>query len=111
MISVSRQNKNNYVMGFFLYSFQYTCMYMYTCTYLGMPPSGGQYSVMGRHQDPRSSMFGSSINLNGKEKEQFFYPSFNMFKKNQMHLCSPNIIYISIRDITVTTGKLMYRGR
>ena len=34
------------------------------CT--GMPGSGGQYSVMGRHQDPRTSMFGSSLNLNGK---------------------------------------------
>merc|ERR550534_1493710 len=29
-----------------------------------MPGAGSQYSVMGRPQDPRSSMFGSSINLN-----------------------------------------------
>ena len=34
--------------------------------YPGMPGGGGQYGVMGRHQDPRSSMFGSSLNLNGK---------------------------------------------
>ena len=32
----------------------------------GMPGAGSQYSVMGRPQDPRSSMFGSSINLNGE---------------------------------------------
>ena len=37
-----------------------------TADYLGMPGAGSQYSVMGRPQDPRSSMFGSSINLNGK---------------------------------------------
>ena len=42
----------------------------------GMPGSGGQYSVMaGRHgQDPRtSSMFGSSINLNGEYKPVYRY--------------------------------------
>ena len=33
---------------------------------VGMPGSGSHYSVMGRSQDPRSSMFGSSLNLNGK---------------------------------------------
>ena len=32
----------------------------------GMPGAGSQYSVMGRPQDPRSSMFGSSISLNGE---------------------------------------------
>ena len=38
----------------------------------GMPGAGSQYSVMGRPQDPRSSMFGSSINLNG----EFSFPCF-----------------------------------
>ena len=34
-----------------------------------MPGSGGHYGVMGRGQDHRpSSMFGSSINLNGEYK-------------------------------------------
>ena len=74
-----------------------------TCTYLGMPPSGGQYSVMGRHQDPRSSMFGSSINLNGKKKKQFFIPVLTFLKINQMPLRCPNIAFISIQDINVTT--------
>ena len=32
----------------------------------GMPGSGGHYGVMGRSQDHRSSMFGSSLNLNGE---------------------------------------------
>ena len=32
----------------------------------GMPGSGGHYGVMGRTQDHRGSMFGSSLNLNGK---------------------------------------------
>ena len=32
----------------------------------GMPGSGGHYGVMGRAQDHRGSMFGSSLNLNGK---------------------------------------------
>ena len=32
----------------------------------GMPGAGSHYSVMGRSQDPRSSMFGSSLNLNGE---------------------------------------------
>ena len=31
-----------------------------------MPGSGGHYGVMGRSQDHRSSMFGSSLNLNGE---------------------------------------------
>ena len=36
---------------------------------VGMPGSGGHYGVMGRGQDHRpSSMFGSSINLNGEYK-------------------------------------------
>ena len=34
--------------------------------YSGMPGSGGHYGVMGRSQDHRGSMFGSSLNLNGK---------------------------------------------
>ena len=37
----------------------------------GMPGSGGHYGVMGRTQDHRGSMFGSSLNLNGK---YFAYP-------------------------------------
>ena len=36
----------------------------------GMPGAGSQYSVMGRPQDPRSSMFGSSINLNGEQADE-----------------------------------------
>ena len=39
--------------------------------YPGMPGGGGQYGVMGRHQDPRSSMFGSSLNLNGKHNPNY----------------------------------------
>ena len=42
----------------FVFAFQFV--------FTGMPGAGSQYSVMGRPQDPRSSMFGSSINLNGE---------------------------------------------
>ena len=35
-------------------------------TFEGMPGTGGHYGVMGRSQDHRSSMFGSSLNLNGE---------------------------------------------
>ena len=31
-----------------------------------MPGSGGHYGVMSRSQDHRTSMFGSSLNLNGE---------------------------------------------
>ena len=41
-----------------------------------MPGAGSQYSVMGRPQDPRSSMFGSSINLNGQ------FPSLYLLHQN-----------------------------
>ena len=46
----------------------YTQAVHFKYTTVGMPGSAGQYSsgLMGRHQDPRSSMFGSSLNLNGR---------------------------------------------
>ena len=43
-----------------------TVLFSFQFVFPGMPGAGSQYSVMGRPQDPRSSMFGSSINLNGE---------------------------------------------
>ena len=47
----------------------------------GMPGGGAQYSVMSRPQDPRTSMFSSSLNLNGKRA----YPCRTALPCNSIH--------------------------
>ena len=58
-----------------------------------MPGGGGQYGVMGRHQDPRSSMFGSSLNLNGKHNP--IYDNTEVYKLFFYHYF-PFSVYFSL---------------
>ncbi len=56
----------------------------------GMPGSGPQYSVMGRPQDPRSSMFSSSLNLNGEFQPKDMVVIFDWKATCRRHRMTPN---------------------